>query len=326
MSGTFKESEAALLIAVALAAALPALHVAGTAAADGACDLPAALEAALRSRLPGVRVDRDLAQSPGDLRAQLSRGPAAWLLELQGDAGVALSRELLLPQDECAVAAETSALVVERFLEEVRWSGRPQPIAPLPSLAPPPPPLIVAPLPLQRPRPHALALALGPAAWLGLPSDLRPAALLEASARLGEQLRLGGSFLLGGAATQTVTIESQVRGTTSVSAGLLAAHASLCDGPGALSLCAGALVGARGSLGSSSGTLFQKSSAFLVQPEVGVRASAGLRLGSRWELGLALIGGVALGSASFVVDGAQAQRSLPRLDVAAALRLAWEAL
>jgi hypothetical protein len=56
-----------------------------------------------------------------------------------------------------------------------------------------------------------------------------------------------------------------------------------------------------------------------------LRASAGWRIAERWELGLELVGGAALGSAAFAVTGA-ASRQLATFDGAASLRLAWEGL
>lgn len=327
------------LLSTLLLAAVPAIHVVGV--DDGATCAPA-LEEALRSRLPGLRVERQGELGPGDLEAELGRAADAWLLQVRDGEKVALHRELRLAERECALAAETGALIVDRFLEEVRWPGRPVSIEPLPRRPAPPPPPAAPPPPPPSPEPPLIvaqpayaapqpaparsrfAIALGPAAWLGAPSDLRAAALFSASLQASDQVQLSLLALAGAASSEAVLIAQSPRGATKVQAALLAAEAAACAEALGLRLCIGPLAGARGSLGSSSGGLFQQSSALLIQPEVGLHAAAGLRLSSSLELALDLIGAAALGSASFAIAGEpSAARTLPTLDLAAALRLVW---
>ena len=318
--------------------ALPALHVQVEADAQaGPCAPGAALEAALRSRLPGVRVEREAAVGAADLMSELRPEGPGWRLLLRRSGGeTALSRPFALAASDCKLAAQTAALMVDRFLAEVRWPGRPASIEPLPRPPPPPPPPAVldpaihAPAPLP-PRPaahrHRLALALGPAAWLGAPSDLRAAALLAAEVRAFGSFEIGMVALLAATSSEDVTIDRQLRGQIRVQSALWMGAASACAEAARFRFCGGALFGGRGSLGSAAGDLlFRRSSRFLLQPEAGLRARADWRLSSRFALGIDLIGARALTSASFVVGGAPAPRALATYDVGVALRLAWEAL
>jgi hypothetical protein len=333
-------------LAALLAAAPAALRVDPAADAQQPCAANAALAQALRLRLPGVRVEDAPASQPGeqgDLRALVRREGPAWALELRDQGGeLALRRELELGPDRCGLLAETAALMVDRFLEQIRWAGRPPSIEPLPAPErrpePAPPPALVvepapapappaspapAPSPPLEPRPNALLVSLGPAAWLGAPSELRAAAQLSLTARLGEVAQVGGLLIAGTATSQPVTIEARARGATSVQPALAAALGGACtDGLG-LSLCASALAGARVSSGSASGALFQRSGALLWQPSLGAQLSASRRLGGRFEVALDASAASALGAASFQVVGADAARPLPSLDVWACLRLGW---
>ncbi len=328
---------------VALLVALPAVHLEVATDAASPCAAGAALEEQLRLRLPGVRIEHDAPDEPGDLHASLRRDQGAWLLQVRDGERVALHRTLHFGETECRVAAETGALIVERFLVEVRWPGRPASIEPLPAPPPPPPPEAappivaspppervaapVAPASVVEPRRH-FTLALGPAAWLGLPSDLRAAAMLTATLRLSEPLEAGLLVLASAASSQPVLIGDNNRGSSRVQPALIALFASACAEATPVRLCAGGLAGARGSYGSASGArLFQQTSGLIVQPEMGLRASAAVRLSSHFELGLELLSAAALGSASFVVQSSPpVSRALPTFDVVAALHLGWEAL
>ena len=102
-----------------------------------------ALEEAMRAR--GVQVGGE-PSGGDDLRASLLPAEAGFSLEVRRAGEPALHRELRL--DDCKLAAETAALVIDRFLDEIHWAGKPASLEPLP--APPPAPAI-EPLP-RRPR------------------------------------------------------------------------------------------------------------------------------------------------------------------------------
>ncbi len=118
-----------LLLAIAAA---PLLHV------DPARDvgLPCAAHASLRARLetldPGAQAGtRDAADSQsGDrdsLEARLAPGADGWSLQLsRADGTAALTRALRLPADAsgCALAAESAALIVDRYLAALRDPSR----------------------------------------------------------------------------------------------------------------------------------------------------------------------------------------------------------
>src|SRR5436853_619555 len=87
----------------------------------------------------------------------------------------------------------------------------------LPSLHVEAPPVLAAPPLEPGPAPRGgLSLSLGPAAWLGAPSDLRGAALLAATVRSGEHFRIGGLAVISLASSQPVLIERVERGATHV--------------------------------------------------------------------------------------------------------------
>lgn len=338
------------LVAVLLLAASPALRVDAAADAGLPCAANAALDGSLRQRLPGVRVEEgpEAGLAGADLQASLRPEASAWTLELRRGGGeVALSRRLPFAPGACGLAADTAALVIDRFLEEIRWPGRPPSIAPLP--APP------RPEPLEPPKPDAspaaqlapasispiglaalgaggadpsgrLTIALGPAAWVGLPRDLRAAALLEATLRLADRFEVGVTALAALPSASAVTISGESRGTLSVQSALVGAIASACADAGRFRLCGGPLAGVRASSGSPSGRLFQASSALLLQPELGLRATAALQISSRFSLALVALAAAPLGSGTFNVAGADAARELPAVDLSLGLRLGFSAL
>jgi hypothetical protein len=147
-------------LAALLLLAAPALHLGQTKTADRGlpCPAHAAVEGALRDLLPGLRVEGPGALDEGDLEVRLARETGKWLLSLRHpDGKVALQRALALPARDCALLGRTAALVVDRYLEDVRWPGRPPRLLPLPAPeALPAPPLPVPdalpPVP-ERPRP-----------------------------------------------------------------------------------------------------------------------------------------------------------------------------
>jgi hypothetical protein len=147
-------------LAALLFLATPALHLGQTKTADRGlpCPAHAAVAGALRDLLPGLRVEGPGELAEGDLEVRLARDKSRWLLSLWHPGGkVALQRALALPARDCALLGRTAALVIDRYLEDVRWSGRPPRLLPLPgreALPPPPQPAPEAlpPVP-ERPRP-----------------------------------------------------------------------------------------------------------------------------------------------------------------------------
>jgi hypothetical protein len=269
----------------------------------------AALEGAVRARVPSVQVGG--APSGGDdLRASLFPDETGFSLEVRRAGEVALRRELRI--EECQLAVDTAALVIDRFLDEIHWSGKPATIEPLP--APPP---VVAPLPQRRPR---FEFGAGPVLWLGAPDDVRAGALIAATVRLEDPFE--ASFLALGSASSAASLPAS--GAIDLRQAVLALSAAACAEPGIFRLCAGPLLGARASLGSATGVR-QAGSAVIWQPEAGLQARAAVRLGAGFLLGIQLLGSVIPGSATFTVSGSDARRTLSKVDAMASMSLAFQA-
>ncbi len=297
------------MLALALiVAALPAFLVDE---GDPRCPA-AALEDAIRARLPGVQL-AGAPSGPDDLRGWLRPAEGGFALEVRRAGGeVALRRQLPLGEDDCKLAAETAALILDRFLDEIRWSGKPASIEPLPARPPPPMP---APL-LEPPR---FEFAAGPAVWLGAPNDVRAGGLIGATVRL--KVPFEASFLaLVAASSRTVL---QPAGSIDVKQGSFALSAAACAEPGRFRLCAGPLAGARASLGNAAGVR-QTASAMMWQAEIGMQARAALRLGASWLLGLQILGGAVPGSGTFTIAGTDAHRTLSKFDAIASISLVFQ--
>lgn len=129
------------------------------------------LAAALRARVAGAVIVPGLGHGrPGDVEVAFERGAESWTLTLDAAGNNRLTRELPAPGDECVAFAETSALIVERYLKTIAWIAEPTTVTPLP---PPPPPI-----PLQ------LVAGLGLGGYAGLPGAA-PDADLEIGLRRG---------------------------------------------------------------------------------------------------------------------------------------------
>src|SRR6185503_20428122 len=90
----------------------------------------------------------------------------SWRLTLRRAGTVLLERSWALPASDCALLADTAALVIDRYfsgLRQPRWTPRPQRVA---ALAP----VAVAPAPVPVP----LAAPLSPPAPLALDEPARP--------------------------------------------------------------------------------------------------------------------------------------------------------
>lgn len=130
-----------MLTAALLSAGGAALHVEKAADAKLPCAANAALEQAIKVRLPRVRLAKGRAAA-GDLVAQISPTGGGFRFEVRrADGSVAMSRDLF---SGCAQLGDTSALILERYLAQISWAGRdvglvaPSPPPPKPALPPPP--------------------------------------------------------------------------------------------------------------------------------------------------------------------------------------------
>lgn len=134
-----------LLTAVVLGAAL---HVDKGLDAGLPCAANAALEQAIKVRLPRVRVARGRL-GVDDLSAAITAAGGGFRFEVRrADGSVAMSRDLF---SGCPQLGDTSALILERYLAQISWAGRDvglvapsPPVPPKPKPAPlPPPPVVV---------------------------------------------------------------------------------------------------------------------------------------------------------------------------------------
>ncbi len=120
----------ALVSAMGASPRLPALHVATEADAALRCPVNAALVSALALRLPSVRLASGKLEAE-DLTAKLSPDLDAWRFEVRRAGGAIAMSRVLAAQADCAQVADTAALILERFLAEIDWRGRPVGIDPL---------------------------------------------------------------------------------------------------------------------------------------------------------------------------------------------------
>jgi hypothetical protein len=144
----------ALLAAMHLMVESGTLHVDPSLDAKLPCKANAALEQAIRARLPRARVTSRGALGPNDLLVRIVAAEHGFVFEVQRrDGAVAMSRDL---SSSCEQLGELSGLILERYLAGISWSGSeaglvapppPAPAKPAPREPLPPPPLQQAPAP-----------------------------------------------------------------------------------------------------------------------------------------------------------------------------------
>src|SRR5450432_1968219 len=101
----------------------------------------AELQAALHARLGDV----DIRPGPhevegGDVSVELERDSATnWELHVHVAGERELQRQLSKPETSCVELTETSALMIERYLNDIHWAGDRGPVLKLPPEPPKPP-------------------------------------------------------------------------------------------------------------------------------------------------------------------------------------------
>ncbi len=96
------------------------------------------LAAALRSRLPNVRVEPGVSDlDPGDVAVSMQRNGEGWSLVVRAAGEHELRRTLPPVGVDCVGLAQTAASMVERYLGEVRWTGAQVVVAPVHEAPPP---------------------------------------------------------------------------------------------------------------------------------------------------------------------------------------------
>src|SRR5687768_5041212 len=110
---------------VLLANAAPLVVRVADRPAAGSCQPTDPLAETLRRRMPGLRVVSGQGAGQHDLEISLAPVPAGWRLDVRrADRLGALTREVPVGLGGCVDVVETGALIVERYLREISWSGR----------------------------------------------------------------------------------------------------------------------------------------------------------------------------------------------------------
>ncbi|HEY3451378.1 MAG TPA: hypothetical protein VGK67_33780 [Myxococcales bacterium] len=294
----------------------------------------ARLASALSERMPEVRVVSDGQQAGAeDLVVALKPAEAHWDLVVERHGERALERSMPTGASGPEPAFFVScAAVVERYLQDIDWKGRPESIDPGAVAAPRPAPVLVPlPRPGSAPADWSVGLAASGAAGIQKPSwRLGPA--VDVSARRSGLLgSLRAQVYVPDSRTLTVTRpgrtpqDGQIQ-DLSASAALMG---GACRGED-LSLCGGLQLGWRGTWvwgGAAAGqsdALFHwqlaHSDAFLA----GLFARLSVRLPARLELRALLTASAFVGEDGFAVEGAGVPPELmpTRYEVGLALGLA----
>ena len=184
----------------------------------------------------------------------------------------ALTRDVPVGPGGCVDVVETSALIVERYLREIRWSGRPLALGDVggdkPELRATPP----------APPPHDAAgfrrtrIAVGLGSLVASARDLAPTASLEVSTRLGRHLQLTAMFLASGGRQVPIEIQGSTRGTMN-SRVLVGWLGMVCAAPRA-ALAVRGLTGGAAASGSAAGASTGRGPAALAPSWAGTRGPA----------------------------------------------------
>ncbi len=99
------------------------------------------LAAALHARLGDVSVRPGVHDVLGDdVDVAVERSGSDWGLRVRAAGERELERKLPRPGTDCVATTETAALMVERYLDDIRWTGGGAVVQQLPPLPPKPPP------------------------------------------------------------------------------------------------------------------------------------------------------------------------------------------
>ena len=285
------------MLAVALAAS-PALWVSfhPGAAASGPCQLESFLSA-INSLRPALAVRAGSEPAEGDAAAAIDVENGEWRLTVQRRGQEALRRTLPAPGSDCVATAGTAALMLDRALDELHWSGAPVQVEALPEAATPDAPREFSQAPGSV-REGRLALGAGAATVFGV---LKPAAALELEAQ--QDL-----WSLGLGALATPSVKEPIGGSASVGAYSVSAldlqlflGRRFSAGPGAFlfELAPGVEL----ARGSTSGALFQQHPGTTAAFLLGARAAYEVSLPARFSVSLRAEGRAFPSAISFNVQG-----------------------
>jgi hypothetical protein len=309
-----------------LAAAALAVQIDTSADATLPCPAHAALLEELQRR----------SAASGPAEAAFEHQAGSWRLTLRRGKTVLLRREWPLPALDCALLADTAALVIDRYFSRLRsppWPARPRRIAALGPVAEaprPPAPETQAELSLAADAaadravlipsmPAALAGAEIPrsnsgmviSAGLAALDDLRPGLWLQAERRWASG---SASFLIvAGSADRDMGPARE----TELRSALMAVSLGPCFDL-LLRACFAPFAGARGRISPGRRTLQAESELKLV-PELGAVASLDRALPYRLHAGLSVLVGKTLGQSDFDPDAPPQE-----IDLAVALRVGYQ--
>lgn len=307
----------------------PSLHIDVSFDRSLRCPANTALQRAVKFRLPGIHLETQRELGAEDLALTLRQEGAAWLFEVtRADGSLAVRRGLAAMS--CPQLADTSALILERYLADIRF-GREVNVAPLsalpiPDVSPPPADAGIAVSPVVEKVPEPLfnnvSLWLGAGGSIQIPFELNPTFLIEVGARLLKRVHVSVLFLGSPGTGHPLSLE-EPRGVLLTQTFATWATVSWCTAGDGLSFCGGALGGMRLTRGEGTGPttgprIFSASTAWVPLPEAGLFGKVAVPIVGRFWLSVDLAAAAPLGRATFVIQGISSV-STPYVDFVATL-------
>ncbi len=257
--------------------------------------------AALRARLGDVDVRPGLHDvSSGEVQVRLERAGDDWSLRVRAAGENDLERKLPRPGLDCVALSETAALMVDRYLDDIRWAGAGPAVV---QKVPPPPP---APG-------WQLVLQVGGSGEQGVLPQVGPGITLDVGARKGRwQIEASGAMGLGPGQAALVCANSICsqpgqNGTLAMQAGTVQVAAGyglpLGFGDVRFELAPGAeLFSVAVTRSSSSSQIFQLAPGITPLPFVGARVGYEAPVWRRLYLAFRIEARAHLGEAQFQVE------------------------
>ncbi len=276
----------ASILALALAAGPPILWLALPAGEGGSCTA-ARIASSIQARRPGLDIRVGRGALPGDASAALTAASGHWDLTIESAGLPPLRRQLPDPGPDCVVTVDTAALIIDRYLDDLHWSGR-----------------RAAFVDLERPRVEGVA-ELGTSVTASSVGPL-PSLELDLGARRGPfQLGLGGS--LAPSEKSAFPASQALAGSYSVQLASARVVASwrprLGPGTARVELAPGAELFWVNAAYPQATRLFQNHPAFDAAPYLGLRVGYELALPARFAVALRAEGRALLGQPTFGVEG-----------------------
>lgn len=313
------------LAMLAQAAVQPAatLRIRVEGAREGGCLSSELLELAVRRQLPGVAIAPGGPLEGDDLEALFQEVGDGWTMKVaRADGQPAMSRSVASGSGPCASIADTFALMLDRYLEEINWKGRPVQLGLLP---PPEPPALPEgePVKASAPRRTRLGFFGGPAAQWGAPGPLLSGLGLEVAVFPPGSTRLSLWLLAGDRGSTPVLVSGVERGRLHVRPLVAVATGAFCGERGRWRGCGGGAVGAFGQVANATGLLFQRRDETAVLPGVGGVGRFGWRTEAGFEVALQGLVAFPFGSTTFTVTGTEARAKTPSLHVVVSPQAGW---